>query len=81
MGILQINKHNEIVDMYMTFDLLYLDITKLEKTTTAKNIDVYSPKQYVLKKESYKIPVKKIGITKLWLNNSMPIYKSEIKNI
>jgi hypothetical protein len=32
------------MDMYMTFDALYLDIKKLEKTTTAKNIDVYSPK-------------------------------------
>ena len=32
------------MDMYITFDLLYLDITKLEKTTTVKNIDVYSPK-------------------------------------
>ncbi len=30
--------------MYMTFDRPYLDTTKLDKTTTTKNIDVYSPK-------------------------------------
>ena len=43
-GILYINKHNEMVMMYITFDRLYLDTTKFDKTTTTKNIDVYSPK-------------------------------------
>ena len=50
--------------MYMTFVRLYLDTIKLDKTTTTKNIAVYSPKYYVLKKESYKIPDMKIGKTK-----------------